>query len=303
MKELLNYYYFIITDRIYMKDNNYYFVYQNHLFALYKYTNSIDDLKALFELNNYMIYNGYNCNKIILNKNQDILTRKENSYYVLILLNISSENRISLNNILNFYPQNIDLLLLNKTNWYSLWIEKIDYIEYTLKHFQNKYPLLYSASFYYIGLTENAISYLKYFNLKNNHIGICHRRVDCLETIVNFYNPLNFIIDYKVRDLAEYFKACFFKKKMNITMITNYLKKIKMPNIDYIYFYIRMLYPSYYFDIFDKIINNQVKEESINCIINLQNEYEYLLYEIYLVIKSNNHNFIGIDWINKKFAK
>ena len=74
-----------------------------------------------------------------------------------------------------------------------------------------------------------------------------------------------------------------------------------MNNIDLIYFYIRMLYPSYYFDMFDDIINNNVLETNILKITKLQTEYEYLLYEIYLIVKSHV-NIVGIEWINKKFA-
>lgn len=138
-------------------------------------------------------------------------------------------------------------------------------------------------------------------NFPNNNISICHKRVLANDTIQDFYNPLNLIIDYHIRDLAEYFKSCFFTGKMDVLDIINSLKKIKMANSDYIYFYIRMLFPSYYFDLHDLILLGKVKEEKILTITKYQNDYEYLLYEIYLVIKSHI-NIIGIEWINKKFA-
>ena len=46
---------------------------------------------------------------------------------------------------------------------------------------------------------------------------------------------------------------------------------------------------------------NKMDEKSILKITKLQDDYEYLLYEIYLVIKSKI-NIIGIDWINSKFS-
>ena len=167
--------------------------------------------------------------------------------------------------------------------------------------YKHKYKIIYSSIYYYIGLTENAISYLKYLNLENNNISICHKRVGVSNNLIDFYNPLNLIIDYKVRDLAEYFKSCFFNKKMDVLQIVNCLKRIRMSNIDYIYFYIRMLFPSYYFDLYDDVLSGKIKEESILLITNMQDDYEYLLYEIYLVIKSHI-NIVGIEWINKKFA-
>ena len=60
-----------------------------------------------------------------------------------------------------------------------------------------------------------------------------------------------------------------------------------MSNTDYIFFYVRMLFPSYFFDLYDLIISGKVKEEKILMITKYQNEYEYLLYEIYILIKSN----------------
>ena len=74
-----------------------------------------------------------------------------------------------------------------------------------------------------------------------------------------------------------------------------------MNNIDKIYFYIRMLYPSYYFDKLDEVLKGNIKQEELLNIINYSSEYEYLLYKIFLLIKSNN-NLLEIEWINKKFA-
>ena len=88
---------------------------------------------------------------------------------------------------------------------------------------------------------------------------------------------------------------------MDILEIVNYFKKIKMSESDYLYFYVRMLFPSYYFDIYDNILSGKMDEKSILKITKLQDDYEYLLYEIYLVIKSKI-NIIGIDWINSKFS-
>ncbi len=300
MKDLLNYYYFLLPDRIEKCNNNYYFSFKNYFFAFYKYKGNLEDINSILSLNNYMIFNNKKINKIILNKEGSILTKKDNNYYCLILLEINSKEKINLRNIIEF-NRGVSINILNRTNWYFLWIKKIDNIEYMRNHLKNKYKLIYNSLPYYIGLTENAISYLKYLKLDNNHIGICHKRVNASDTLREFYNPLNLVIDYKVRDLAEYYKSLFFSKKMDIKDILDLLKKVKMNNVDYIYFYIRMLYPSYYFDLFDLILNDKISEEKITSITMLQSDYEYLLYEIYLILKSQV-NLIGIEWINKKFA-
>ena len=300
MKELLNYYYYILTDRINMKNHDYYFIYRNNYFAFYRYSGSLEKTRELFNLNTYMIYNGYKVNKIILNKNGEILTSYGNNYYVLVLLTYHGKNLISLKDIMEFNQGTSNLNLLDHSNWYSLWSLKIDNIEYSINHLRLKYKLLYSSIYYYIGLSENAISYLKYLNLDNKNKCISHKRVLANSTIVDFYNPLNLIIDYRIRDLTEYFKSCFFNKTCTVLDIINSFKKIKMSEIDYLYFYVRMLFPSYYFDLYDQILSGMQDEKSILKITSMQEEYEYLLYEIYLVIKSK-FNLVGIEWINKKF--
>jgi len=300
MKELLNYYYYILVDRINMRDHNYYFNYQNNYFCLYK-VEYIEDIDNLLWLNNYMIYNNYKINKIILNKDLKPITLFNNNYYSLVLLTYNSSNFVNINDIISFNQRLTNLNILLRNNWLYLWSMKIDNIEYSINHLMHKYKLIYNSIYYYIGLTENAISYLKYINLDNNNLSICHKRVNSSYKIVDFYNPLNLVIDYRVRDLAEYLKSCFFNHKMDCMEIINYLKRIKMSDIDYVYFYVRMLFPSFYFDLYDLVLNGYEKEEKLHMITKYQDDYEYLLYEVYLVIKSHV-NIVGIDWINKKFA-
>lgn len=301
MLDLLNYYYYIITDRVSLKNNNYYFTYQNNYFCFYKYNGSLNEINELFNLNTYMLYNNYQINKIILNNKKEILTLYDNNYYCLVLLKINSLDYVNIKQVIEFNQRNINLNILLRNNWYYLWSNKIDNIEYSINHLMHKYKLLYNSIYYYIGLTENSISYLKLLSVDNRNLSISHKRVNSNTSLVEFYNPLNLVIDYRIRDLAEYLKSCFFNLKMDILEIVNYLKKIKMSESDYLYFYVRMLFPSYYFDIYDNILNGKMEEKSILKITKLQDDYEYLLYEIYLVIKSRI-NIIGIDWINSKFS-
>ena len=300
MKEFINYYYYLMPERIHKINNNYYFNINNNYYGLYPYYGNINNLSSLFILNNYMSYQISKINRIIVNKEGNIYTIKDNIIYVLILLKTNSKEIIKFINILEF--SNIYPLInnLNNSNWYLLWCNKIDYLEQIRNNLKKNEFIIYNSLPYYIGLTENAISYLKYLNLTNNNLVICHRRINYNDTITDLYNPLNLIIDYKVRDIAEYYKSLFFKTK-DVNLIINSFKKLKMSYIDNIYFYIRMLYPSFYFDKLDEILNNIYKQEELLKIINLNESYEYLLYELFLLIKRQN-NIIEIEWINKKFA-
>ena len=233
-------------------------------------------------------------NKIIKNVFDNIITFHENKNYCLIMINYEHIDKANIKFILAFPNKELDIL--KRCDWGKLWSIKIDYIEYQLKHIKNSFPIINSSVNYYIGLAENAISYFNRLNLNNVDLYISHRRINKN----NMYNPLELVIDYKVRDIAEYIKNSFFNNKMTIYEIKEYLSKINLENIDYILLYTRLLFPSYYFDLYEEIINDKKDELEINKIINLSSLYEELLFEIYSMFQSKV-NILGVLWINKKF--
>ena len=292
MKNVLNYYYNIIVDE--KSINNGCFSYNNHLFCLYEYKRNINEIEALNYLNKLMLMRNIQINKIISNVFNQLVTYYNNKNYCLIMINYEYNSKSKLKLIKSFPNKELDILKRN--NWGKLWSIKIDYIEYQLTHIKNSYPILNSSVNYYIGLAENAISYFNMLDLNNVFLYISHRRIN----INNIYNPLELVIDYKVRDISEYIKTNFFNHKMTIYNIKEYLNRLELENIDYVLLYVRMLYPSYYFDMYEEIINDNKKEEEIIKITSLSSLYEELLYEIYILFK-NRINIIGVDWINKKY--
>lgn len=291
MKNILNYYYQIIIDDDKINSNGY-FSYNNHLFCLYKYQRNIDEISSLVELNNYMINQNIGINRIIFNIYNKPLTYYEENNYILLLVNYEYKG-----GIFKFIPINgNNYQILKRNNWSYLWSMKVDYIEYQIKHLTNKYKILNETVNYYIGITENAIKYFNMIKLDNVNLFIGHRRINKDD----LYNPAELVIDYKVRDISEYLKKCFFEYNKSIYEIKKYLININLSSIDYILLYIRMLYPSYYFDIYEKIVNKNYNEKDVLKVTNNIDLYEELLYEIYLYIR-RKINIIGITWINKKF--
>ena len=299
MKEFINYYYFLLPNRIHKIDNDYYFNINNNYFGFYQYFGNINNLESLYILNNYMSYQTNKINKIIINREGSIYTFKDNKKYILLQLNTISNEIININNIIEFSNYYVSINYLNHSNWYLLWCNKIDYLENIRNNLNKNNLIIYNSLPYYIGLTENAISYLKYINLNNNNLGICHIRINCNNSLKDLYNPLNLVIDYKVRDIAEYYKSLFYKTK-DVNIIINCFQKINLDYINSIYFYIRMIYPSFYFDKLDEVLKGNIKEEELLTITKYSEEYEYLLYKLYLII--NQGNMLEIEWINKKFA-
>ena len=41
---------------------------------------------------------------------------------------------------------------------------------------------------------------------------LCHKRMYYPNNTINYFDPTNFIVDYKSRDVAEYIKSCFLKQ-------------------------------------------------------------------------------------------
>ena len=87
---------------------------------------------------------------------------------------------------------------------------------------------------------------------------------------------------------------------MSVSETINYLNKLTLDKIDYLLLYVRLLFPSYYFDLYEEVINDNKDEEELNKIIELSTLYEELLYNVYLTIQSKT-NIIGINWINNNF--
>lgn len=293
MKNILNYYYGIIVDDESINDKGF-FSYNNHLFCLYEYKRNTSEVEALSYLNNLMLSMNIPINKIINNSFNQTLTVYNNENYVLIEINYECGSLNNIKFVESFNDKRLDILKRN--NWGYLWSMKVDYIEYQIKHIKNSYPLINESINYYLGMAENAISYFNMLDLSGVPLYLEHRRVN----ISCVYNPIELVIDYKTRDIGEYLKNSFINKKMNIVEIKEYLKNLNLNNMDYLLLYVRMIYPSFYFDIYEKIINNGEDEKELLKIINLSSSYERMLYEVYLFIK-NKTNIIGVEWINRKF--
>lgn len=302
MKNNINYYYGILTDDVIKNNDEYYFYYNNHEYHLITYNRPYEEIKALYELNIEMLKRNILVHKFIKNINNNIITYINNQAYVLIELCNYKNNKVFLNDIKYYqnFTQNIDYNKeLLRNDWINLWCNKIDYYEYQISELGNKYKILNESIYYYIGLGENAISYLKnnYNYDKENYI-VSHRRININDGSKEFYNPINFIIDNKVRDIAEYIKDSFFNNKLDIHEIKLYLNNINLNKNDYVLLFSRLLFPSYYFDIYDEIINNNLSEEKIISIIEKNSIYEEFLRNIYIYIRKEKNVLIEpIDWL------
>ena len=113
-------------------------------------------------------------------------------------------------------------------------------------------------------------------------------------TYYDLYNPFNMILDTKIIDMAEYFKDAFLLKKDILNELDIFLNNYSLTDNEKVLFIIRMLYPTFYFDMFENITDEIKKEDKIKRIIEGIPEYEKLLDTII-----NKIGLINIEWIKK----
>ena len=272
MINTIKYYYNLNIDDIKQIDTDYYF---NEYILKYYYRN-ID-----IELYNYLVLNNIYVHEIVYNKNNDYITIINNKPY--ILLKIKKYDQIDLS-ILE--KNNLPINYKKIPDWASLWSIKIDYYENNIQNIKD--DILKESFQYFIGMTENAILLFKNLN-KNNELYISHLRFN---NDIEFYSPLNIIVDYKMRDYAEYIKKEFYDKgKYYYEYIDRIINYDNYNNV--MLFLIRMLFPTSFFDAYD----NYLKNEKIDYSFYYKREdYEKYLKYIYRKIK-NKYNIVSISWL------
>jgi hypothetical protein len=181
-----------------------------------------------------------------------------------------------------------------------MWKTKIDYYEKQVNNFKNKFPLLNKTIDYYIGLGENAISFLVNNKIIISNYVLAHKRIYNNYSSFDFYNPLNFILDSRVRDFSEYIKSEFFYNNITVDIFKNYLDYLNFTKDEYILLFSRLLFPTYYFDLYDEIVNGKLDENKIKNILNKNNDYIlFLKNTFYYVIYAKKINIPNIEWIFK----
>lgn len=294
MKNLLNYFYNIYIENIRLSGENYHFEYKNEEYILYLYNGNYKELDRIYELYVELIKKGIYSHQIILNKDNQIATIYNQKNYVLLKIKGDPNSKITINDILFF--GNVTIGYKNEVNWKKLWSNKIDYFEYQLSHIGKKFPDIRNSFSYFAGILENGIVLL---NEKKDIISsISHRRILCNATVLEFYNPLNYIVDIRVRDAAEYFKNKLFVEKDIMNDIKQYLSISKLNENEVYYFFVRMFYPSFYFDCYEAIVNGKIEDYKIKEVINITPYYEKLLKELYQYLKKYIQ-IPEIEWLNR----
>lgn len=298
MLDYINYYYGIYPPTINEVLNGYSFYVDSEKYYFIIYNRELDELDELVKLNKFMIENGSLVHEIISNRFNETICNFNNNNYILMRVYVNENKIVSIDDIcyfINNHFLNENYKKILRTNWALLWENKVDYLEYQMGHLIKKYPFLYSTIDYYLGLSENAITYYKNLSYFNNNIipiGILHKRIKLNSTLFDLYNPLNLIIDFKVRDFAEYIKDCLINDGDYESVINKIFKNYFFDKLNLSLFLSRLLFPSYFFDNFDNIIRDDLNENIIIKITKKSSKIEDLIKDL---IKSCN--LPSISWL------
>lgn len=300
MINFIEYFYNIRIENIENNNKFYSFVHNNYLYKLYIYDEE-KNVNLIVNINKQLL-NRTLISEIILNKDNNPISIYNNIPYILIKIYASNNKQITLEDI-SYLSNSLYTNKLN-INWGKLWSKKIDYLEELINENGKKYPLIVDSFNYFVGLAENAISYYNNISIPNNsYYYISHKSIRYNDNIQEFYNPLNIIFDYKVRDIAEYIKNAFFLNKKNIFNELNmYLKLNQLSEYEVQLLISRILYPSFYFELYEDILIDQKDEKIIINITKLLPEYEKYLTLIFEYFKKYYY-IPTISWLNRKEKK
>lgn len=306
MNNILNYYYSLHPEEISRKKEKYFFEYLDYKYVLEPFNRPLLDAYALYEINKQMLKRNILVHEIIVNNENKILTYINNIPYMLMQININPDVRINLSDVCYINNNSVNMEcseVLNRYDWVSLWEIKNDYFETQINEIGKKYQNLCNCANYYIGLAENAISFVRE-TMKIDDvalISICNKRINCKDNLFCLYNPLNYICDFRVRDISEYIKSAFFNGEDAYNLVEEYFLNNYLSYKETLLFYGRLLYPSYFFDLYDDIVNKDLNEKLIDDIIIKSEEYEKFLMDVYVFIsKLHNKYIMPVDWLTKR---
>ncbi len=305
MKETIMYYYNIDVDVLEENDGKYHFKYQNRDYFFVFYNRNLEELDDIITCVFNMKEKGILVNDIIMNINGSFLTSINGFNYILMSV-VNPKEEFDIFDIVNIASKlhlNNNTSKLYRNNWGTLWMQKIDYFEYQIRELALNKPVVKDSFSYYIGLAENAISYVNNINARfpnvSSTVVLAHRRVFYPNYKLNFFNPLSFIFDLEVRDVAEYLKAMFFAIDTEYEVLEDlksYLSIRSLSVYDASMLYARLLYPSYYFDIYEEVMNKERDEEDLVRVIKKADLYEDFLKKAYLEI-TKYAMIERIDWL------
>lgn len=295
MKNEISFYYNLNPITIHQQQDKIIFYEKNKKYILYKVEEDIAILEEKYKLHNYLMMIKKYCHKIIPNISGNIMTQIRNNQYVLVEINIKTR-KIKFDDLMYLMKFKINeksFIKIKRDEWKKLWERKIDYIEYQYDNKQKGGNNLKEDIDFFVGITENCISLINEIKVNTVSYTISHDRLSFKTTTDEFYNPLKFIIDIRVRDVAEYIKKIDGLEN-KIIILKKLLQEKNIDENEILMLFIRIMFPSDFFDLNEKNISKHSAPKKKNI---MADEYLEYIKKIYLHLK-DIVNFPYIEWLN-----
>lgn len=259
---LIFYLYGIKIDYIRQRENEYIFFFNDDF---YVFKECFDTEEKLIFLNKFNLTNN-RFHILIKNRYSHFLSSFNNSFYVLMKVRIKTNRLVVLADVLenNFVLSTIDERDLN---WMRLWKEKVDQVELYINKVNLEINNLAIIN-YFLNLSDLSINYY------NEHIRgdlvpltLCHKRMSINLDLYGYYSVVDVVFDHYMRDVAEFIKCDIYSDKM---LDINKYKTI-VGSRDIHLLISRLLFPTYFFDIFDDyVLNNKSFDNFYKHFLNLE---------------------------------
>lgn len=285
MKNTIHFYYNLNFDEIYEYDNYSIIVANGNIYAFKILNVSLEELASILSS---LQSNNIKTNKVILNKDNNVITEYNGKKYVLTL--IEETDTIDQFYLFPLFGNRKEELIS------EIWVKKIEYYVKQIPEVGLGNSWLINSFNYYIGMAENAIAIYNRCNKNNVRYIVSHRRLNYPLTNPVFLDPTNMIIDVISRDVSEYIKIKFIKEQVDISEIRKIVGKYKFNNDEINILLARLMYPSYYFDELDQFIEKK-ESKNLKKIVAKIESYEKLINHFYNEFK--DYQLYVIDWIKK----
>lgn len=288
MKSTINFYYNLFPDKVMSQNDFFYFWLDDEKYYFVPFNN---DERVVEDIYQKLLNEKRKVNEIIRNKDGKIVTFFKNKKYALLRINCVEDSVVNLEELYVVRVSGMKAI-----DWGKVWESKIDYLEYQVSQRGLGKDNILNSFGYYAGLAENALEYYNLLDLNGASVGIQHKRLYGKNYEINYYNPINMLIDYDVRDIAEYAKFAFFSGDLSENVFFDFVDRLKLNEVMINLLYVRMLFPTYYFDIYEKLVNEEENENLLLNVINKANDFEAFLRNFYLRY-GREYNLRKIDWL------
>ncbi|MGM8365192.1 hypothetical protein ACLIBG_06885 [Virgibacillus sp. W0181] len=205
------------------------------------------------------------------------------------------------NTAYRFQPQAIS----SYGQWKSLWIQKLDAFEHTIK----EEAVQYSTSFYrklmnimpyIIGLSENAIQYMQESEAEMRHDESDQGTIVFYRYNYNLTKEIiwadDLVYDHPARDLAEQIRAYFLQTDLDVRYVQEFIRDYTAVRPLTIFtirlLYARLIFPIHLFDMMEREISKDedvVSADSFIQMLQQQKNYEDKLRQFHEIIEVDIH--------------